>query len=202
MKKTFLTLGVLLSLSNADEISRINALVTEVHKLRVGYDSCQEQLQMLQKQKPTCKKTNKKEYEVLRKKVSSLDENITRLQKENDALRTKLAKVQKEKEALEKSLKNQKKALVHEDSNKQENIKNEKQIQTHITKPKTFRTLREAYIYDAPKGKVVAKWEKGRSFTSYMDAGEWVKITGYFINKKWTPAQKELWIKRADAFER
>ena len=70
------------------------------------------------------------------------------------------------------------------------------------TRPKTFRTLREAVIYNKPGGVQIDKWEKGRSFTSYIESGNWIKITGYFVNKKWTKAQKEMWIKKSDAFER
>ncbi len=76
-------------------------------------------------------------------------------------------------------------------------IVDSKKIQ--FTKPKTFQTVNSANIYNAKNGTVVQSWEKGRSFTSYIESGEWIKITGYFVNKKWQKAKKELWIQKSDA---
>ena len=70
------------------------------------------------------------------------------------------------------------------------------------TRPRTFRTLRDAVIFDKPGGVRVDLWEKGRSFTSYLESGSWIKITGYFVNRKWKKSNKEMWIKKSDAFER
>ncbi len=72
-----------------------------------------------------------------------------------------------------------------------------------IRKAKTYRVKHDAEIYDAPDGKVVAHWEARRSFTSTVYQNGWIKITGYFIERKWHSARNELlWIKAEDAIER
>ncbi len=70
------------------------------------------------------------------------------------------------------------------------------------TKPKTFKTSVDAYIYDAKNGKKLFVWERGTSFTSYLESGSWIKITGYFVERKWTKAKKEMWIRKADAIQK
>jgi myosin heavy subunit len=66
----------------------------------------------------------------------------------------------------------------------------------YITPPTTYKTLKDANIYDATKTKVIQKWVKGVLFTSYAQTKEWVKITGYFIGNKWVEAKKEMWIRK------
>ena len=171
---------------------------------------------------------DEKEFEKLRKQIENLKNQINKYEntlktksKEIEKLKTAIEKLkEKSKKAKEKKVKNQKalskecvapkKTVVVVKEEKTQHLaldpKNRVEIRENysvtITEPKTFRTLNEAEIYDRPEGNVVQKWEKGRSFTSYMESGEWVKITGYFVDKKWTEAEKELWIKRSDAFER
>ena len=69
-------------------------------------------------------------------------------------------------------------------------------------KASTYRLKNEAVIYDKIDGKAVAVWEKRTSFTSNALQGDWVKITGYFVDKKWKRAKKELWIKAKDVIKR
>jgi putative cell wall-binding protein len=88
---------------------------------------------------------------------------------------------------------------------KQKEVFRKKQSSKEITaksKASTYRTANEANIYDAINGKIVAKWEKGRSFTSYISSSNWIKITGYFIDKKWHRATNSLWIRKQDTFKR
>jgi chromosome segregation ATPase len=67
----------------------------------------------------------------------------------------------------------------------------------------TYRLKHDSKIYDAIDGKVVDTWEKQRSFTSAYYQDGWVKVTGYFVDKKWQSAKdKSLWIKRKDAYRR
>ncbi len=86
---------------------------------------------------------------------------------------------------------------------KERNIAIQERIKFIASKAKTYRTKNEADIYDAIGGKKIDKWVKGRSFTSYVVVSDgWIKITGYFVHKKWKEAKKEMWIKKEDAFER
>lgn len=70
------------------------------------------------------------------------------------------------------------------------------------TKAATYRMKRDANIYDAPNGKKIDEWSKGRSFTSTQQAEGFIRITGYFENKQWKKAQKSLWVDIRDAYKR
>ena len=172
--------------------------------------------------------SSKNESQKLQKEIENLKNQIKKYKNSLKIKSNKIAKLEKElakyKSKKHKNMKNQIKKK-HQTSTKEvclvpAVIIKEKQKQTHIaldkegrvvikesykittTRPKTFRTLREAVIYDKPGGVRTDKWEKGRSFTSYIESGSWIKITGYFVNRKWTKAKKEMWIKKSDAFER
>jgi predicted nucleic acid-binding Zn-ribbon protein len=68
--------------------------------------------------------------------------------------------------------------------------------------PCVYRMASDAPIYSAPGGHVVDTWEARRSFTSGTAANGWVKITGYFVNRVWTRADQELWVKESDVIKR
>lgn len=63
----------------------------------------------------------------------------------------------------------------------------------------SFRLNRDANIYDSIDGKQILTWEKGTSFTSHTKTEGWIKVTGYFVNKLWRSASKELWVRANDA---
>jgi len=65
-----------------------------------------------------------------------------------------------------------------------------------------YRMKRESAVYDAPEGKLISLWEERRSFTSNLTQGEWIKITGYFVDKKWQRAKEALWVKRENTIKR
>jgi len=75
-----------------------------------------------------------------------------------------------------------------------------KQVKTK--KASAYRLKKESVIYDAIEGKTVEVWEKKRSFTSNISQGQWVKITGYFVDKKWKKAKNSLWIKAENTIKR
>ena len=65
-----------------------------------------------------------------------------------------------------------------------------------ITKftPTTFYLKKQSNIYYRVNGSILKRWDKGRSFTSNIRAGNWIKITGYFKNRRWKQARKDMWI--------
>ncbi len=71
-----------------------------------------------------------------------------------------------------------------------------------LEKGRTYRLKNESAIYDAPGGNVIAVWEEKTSFTSNIYKGEWIKITGYFVNMKWTKSAEAMWIKEKDTVKR
>ncbi|WP_143709728.1 hypothetical protein [Nautilia profundicola] len=61
-------------------------------------------------------------------------------------------------------------------------------------KPTVFITKNKVHIYDS-NGETVDTWNKHVTFTSYIKEGNKLKITGYFVNKKFKSAlNKDWWI--------
>ena len=57
-------------------------------------------------------------------------------------------------------------------------------------------------IYDGINGKNIDKWVKNTSFTSNKKSANWIQISGYFIDKKWTKAKKQMWVKKAQVIKK
>ena len=69
-------------------------------------------------------------------------------------------------------------------------------------KGSVYRMNKEADIYDGPNGKSIDLWEEKTSFTSNVSEGEWIKITGHFVDRQWQRSQKEMWVKAKDTIKR
>lgn len=67
-----------------------------------------------------------------------------------------------------------------------------------------YRISGNAPIYNTPGGSVVDTWEDRRSFTAGNPSNGWVHITGYFINRVWTPTAdgENLWVRESDVIRR
>lgn len=65
-----------------------------------------------------------------------------------------------------------------------------------------FRLLDDSDIYDSINGNIVTKWKKKTSFTSNRKIKNWVKVTGYFVERKWKKSKKELWIQSTNVVKR
>ena len=69
-------------------------------------------------------------------------------------------------------------------------------------KASAFRLNKDAPVYDKVNGKKLDEWSVDTSFTSSIKTQNWVKITGYFIDRKWLRSSKEMWIKSSDVIKR
>ena len=69
-------------------------------------------------------------------------------------------------------------------------------------KASSYRIKNETAVYDSIDGNIVAVWEAKTSFTSNVRQGDWVQITGFFVNKRWQRAKKTLWVKSKDTIKR
>ncbi len=79
----------------------------------------------------------------------------------------------------------------------------EERASTIWTEAKTYRVHKDADIYEAPEGKSIDRWKAMTSFTSMQKEGKWIRITGYFVDKKWHSARDvSLWIRQSDVIER
>ena len=80
-------------------------------------------------------------------------------------------------------------------------------IQKNISNNKTsassvYRIKGESTIFDKPNGQAIEIWEDTRSFTSNISKEKWVKITGFFVDRKWRKAQREMWVKEEKTLKR
>ena len=69
-------------------------------------------------------------------------------------------------------------------------------------KAKAFRFDVEANVYDSINGDIIDRWDAKTSFTSNQKTDRWVKITGYFVDKKWQKAKKDMWVESDKVFQR
>lgn len=156
----------------SDEIRRMEAIVDDIAALRKQHEKCTAEL-------------------------SGRDS----LAKENELLKQRVYE-------LEKTVNSQQKLLKTKEIGRKNNIntvfpqlmmKGEESV---FFEASAFRLNKESYIYDGAKANVIDKWEEGTSFTSNMKIGSWIKITGYFIDRKWTKAQEDMWVRSEDAIKR
>ena len=121
--------------------------------------------------------------------------------KEIQSLKNQIKISKNKQKVLEKSIENQKVSVV-----KPKIItKTKKKPVVTVSKNThagTYRLKNESTIYNAISGEKIDTWEKDTSFTSSIQKDNWIKITGYFVDKKWQKSQKEIWVKKADAFKR
>jgi len=162
MKILFICL-LFMTYLNADEMTRIDAIVSDITDLRVDYAKCQKELS-LKKDSSTQQDLQKQIYD------------LQRVVKE---LKLKL-KIKKNNDAFPK--------LIMKDKfvNNNDIIK---------FKAASFRLKYESIVYDGIDGNMIDKWDVLTSFTANTKTKSWIKISGYFVNKKWTPAKKEMWVK-------
>lgn len=197
MKYLAVVFLVILSL-NADEIDRIDDMVSDISKLRTSYESCQKELadvkeknQVLKTEIDSMEELNsrnkepyQKEIETLKKEVANSKALLEQKEKEIRSLNSKITNIETPDNEFPK--------LIMKDE-----YKKEVGDLTYF-KATTYRLKDNTYIYDGPNGKKTEIWEKNTSFTSYIKKGNWIKITGYFIDKVWVSAKdKEFWVKKS-----
>ncbi len=166
----------------SEEMNRVDAMVKDIQKLRKHY----EKKLFDEKEKNIILELENKENE---KKIFKLQKEIVQLREQ---------KVYKQ--------------IVRKKSCPNDNIfpklqlQNEKKV--HLQKieyftPGAFRLNKDSAIFSDLNGShKIDSWEKGRSFTSNQRTTNMVKITGYFVNKIWTKAEKSMWIRASDILQR
>ncbi len=181
-----------------EEIQRIDAIVDDIEKLRHSYEK---QLFDLKEKNIVLEHENS----VYKKKITHLKNQIKELNKQ--------LKRQKKSPKTKVIVKEKIKKIVIrqplcEDENKFPTLKLKKSTQAIVKKSKkveiihfkasAFRLREDANIYAGIRSlKTIGKWEKGTSFTSNVRTQTRVKITGYFVNKVWKKADKEMWVERS-----
>ena len=69
-----------------------------------------------------------------------------------------------------------------------------------VIHPMTLITIKDSNIYSAPSksSKIVKRYPKATTFTTYKEKNGFVKVTGYFVNNKWVENKNEWWISKKD----
>ncbi|MEA1956226.1 MAG: hypothetical protein U9N02_07005 [Campylobacterota bacterium] len=181
--KLLFSIFILISLLNGDEIQRIEEIISDITKLRSDYKKCQKDL------KNRFVKTDYNELEKYKILLKKEKEKNNKLLAEHKKMLVDMKWYTDTIGSLEEKLKE--KVVKSEIVNIEKNIESK----TVFFKAGTFRLISSSNIYDKINGKKIDNWEKHRTFTSNIKSNDWIKITGYFINKKWHKAQNEKWIK-------
>ena len=184
MKYSIIALAFL-SLLHASETQRVHSIVQEITKLR---DNSLVQTQI--------NDANPKQ-----KNSSHEKANIQKLTKEIDALNKLLKTKENEINSLKKECEEKTKPkensfpkLVMKEAQKEETNASKEGESLYFIKPRNLSLSKDASIYSAINGKLVAQWNKNRQFTSNQRSKNWIKITGYFVAKSWQGAKEELWV--------
>lgn len=193
MKIIFMAL-MLLSFLHSDEMQRIESIVKDISELRSEYDKCQVELKAEKMSHYIDTDESKKE---LLKKIDYLEKQV---KKQEEVLKTKELTIKNLTNTLKSS---SKKTTAATKTCKEANDFPELMMkEDHQEKIVTFKACPfvlnvESIIYDGINGKKIDKWGKGTSFTSNKETKSWIQITGYFVNKKWVIAKKDMWLKKA-----
>ena len=141
-----------------------------------------------------------KDIENLRVEYNKLQEKSNKFEKQNKVLENTL----KNKELIIKNLHTKVNILEKKFKNTHSDVLPSKNTEINIEKiiPTTFRLLSKANVYDSVDGVKISTWNANKSFTSDTQTDNWVKVTGYFVAKKWQRPGKELWIKKDNITER
>jgi hypothetical protein len=199
MKLVF-SLFLLLVFVNADEMQRLDLIVKDIEQLRINYELSQKNLKRCEEKTLNIDSRNKinEKYE---EEINNLENQIYFL---NKIVKNKYIEIEKLKVP---KIKNQ--IICKNDMKKQINefpelkMRNSTKVDTvKDTTPTTYRVSQDSIIYSAIDGKEIDKWEKLTSFTSKLKINGWIKISGYFVNKKWRKADKEMWIEASHTLKR
>jgi hypothetical protein len=199
MKLVF-SLFLMLVFVNADEMQRLDLIVKDIEQLRINYELSQKNLKRCEEKTLSLDDKNKIN-EKYKEEINNLENQIYFLNKiiKNKEIEIEKLKVSKNKNQI--ICKNNLKKQINEFPELK--MRNSKKVDTvKDTTPTTYRVSQDSIIYSAIDGKEIDKWEKLTSFTSKLKINGWIKISGYFVNKKWRKADKEMWIEASHTLKR
>jgi len=138
--------------------------------------------------------------------IENLENQIIKLKSSKKLESVKCEEVNKfPKLVMKDDIKNSKKEeskSVARNVSASKNKTSDKTSKLKFFKASAFRLNKDSDIYDSIDGKKVYRWENKTSFTSNVMNDEWIKITGYFVNKQWQKSDEELWIKKINTIKR
>jgi predicted RNase H-like nuclease (RuvC/YqgF family) len=212
--------------------SKLQNITPKLEVQREKISTCQKEKTELKNYKELLKKEQEKNKELAKKIDSSSNENsnnkeinkeIRELEKEIENKNKLLKSKENEIISLKKNIKQIKEKNIYSLKNAKNDISpkengvlnvckdenrfpklmmKEKSNNIYRIKPTTFRLKENSGIYSSMDGKKVYEWEKNTSFTSNIRSDEWIKITGYFVNRIWQHSSEELWVKNLNVVQK
>ncbi|MDQ7045965.1 MAG: hypothetical protein Q9M32_08635 [Sulfurimonas sp.] len=183
------------------ELDTMDDIVNDIQNLRADYTSCKNTLGEYKVDSLKKEKNNKifeKEVNNLKNILKTKDIAIENLQNKINILiknkeNNKNTLVLVEKEVLECLDENPFPILMMKKplSEKEEQFK-----------ASSFRLIKNSSIYDSINGNKIAQWEEKSSFTSNTMSENWIKITGFFVDRQWQKSKESLWIKKENIIKR
>ncbi len=196
MKYFFIFLILSFSILNADEVQRIESIVNDISKLRSDYGQTQSSVVEIELQLE--EETYKNKILTLNNETNTLKKSIKLKEENNIICKIIVPKIIKTTVIIKKNLNTQ----SLEDKNKFPNLLMKEQFKRTETITYTYSFKTEVNIYDIIDGEKIAVLGKSTSFTSNEKTLEWIKITGYFIDKVWRISDTEMWIKSSNVLKR
>lgn len=198
--KFLLVIALLFIYVNADEMQRIESIVSDIKKLRQKYEKSQEALELALVQL----KDERDKNDILLRELETRENELKNLKKQiNNSKKTD--KPNNNSKLISKEIK----TVYLKNKIKKKNVfpklqmrKEEQTLVKADTKAMTYRLNKNAEIYASLDGQIVENWEERTSFTSNYKLGSWIKITGYFVDKVWRKSSTELWVREEDTLQR
>lgn len=146
----------------------------------------------------------------LEKMLGEQNETIKSKEREIVALKKELAQKAKFKETRSKTIIKEREVpqAMHEENEfpklkmKESSAKVTSESEDLYATQATFRLTNDSSIYNAINGAKVTQWSKDTSFTSNLRSKNWIRISGYFVDKVWQRAKEELWIENSNVMQR
>ncbi len=190
-----------IELCASEEIQRIDSIVNDITTLRKNYeekllDEKEKNIILEQEKRSSQRKIKNLENEI--KKLQTLLKNRKNRVKNKIVIKEEIKKIVLKSACTDENpfpkLKLKNSVAVKE-------LQHKEKLQ-HF-KASAFRLKKSADIYAGMTTmQLVSQWDKGTSFTSNVKSETRIKITGYFVNKVWKKATKEMWVKLSDVSQR
>jgi len=178
----------------ANDIKRVEYIVEDIENLKKDYRQCIDLLNLANEENG-CSETK------LLKKLQNENKNQKKLLRKREKEIISLNK--KYKRLLAKSkVKPYLPTLLNEKSNTKFSKVSDNKNGIYKFKASAFRLISDAKIYNKPNGLLLDVWEKNRSFTSGERTKNWIKITGYFVDKIWRKSKEDYWVRDNKVIQR
>jgi len=193
-----------ISSNSSSQEPKTSSLVSENRRLQQSLQSSNSKIKKLEQAQVNLEK----ELTASLSTKSKTSSNTSEIEKKNRHLQAALSQCQALKKTTVIKTKSTR-GLCVDDNPFPKLLKKEPQKSSSTQKAKStnkasgvYRMRGENAVYDKINGEVIAIWEDRRSFTSNVSKDGWIKITGYFVDRKWRRAKNEIWIQKEHTLKR